>query len=164
MSSKIITIKGSLGIADCVLLSLLPTPPERRAYAIEAISASSRNGIADAGVVIGIQDGEVEEALLDRATPAGPATTFVSGTALRDAELHVYGSIGLRGLGVDTNTHNFLPPYQTANPQHLILMSSDTGNTFLIHVQYSDIHLSTSEWAALKHRPNVVDRSLGTMA
>lgn len=169
---KVNTVKGTLNAVGAFLIPILADPGKGKAYRIQSLAASvASNGVAATeGLLFALQDGEVEEALLDRATSAGKLTPFVSNDEPFVGNLQIYGSVAISGAGTggaahESNQHVFPESYVTAQEQFIVARSLDTAvSRYLIHVQYDEFRLSQSDWVELKHRSSAVDRILGTQA
>lgn len=171
MTSKIITAKVFIQAAGTSTFArrFLGDPGPSRAYRIESFDVTlfdNGAGLND-GVIVGLQDGEIEPGLL-AVTEAGNFAEFVNTDAILLTELQVYYTAGLPAFGTGrtgfSTVNKTWADFVTANEQHLLIKVQDSGTKKLyVHLEYTEIRVPQREYLALKHRSPVVDTVLSAV-
>ena len=147
---------------------LLGDPGPGKAYRIESFDATLTDvgpGASD-GLVVGLQDGEIEPALIATAGAGlGDFEEMANTDAILLVELQVYFTAAMFATGTGntgfSTVNKVWKDFVTANEQHILVNAQDTGTKKLyLHLEYTEIKVSQREWLGLRHRPPVVDTIL----
>ena len=164
--SKVTTARINLNPTEgqeTVAIQMLGDPGERKAYKLLSfgLSGAMTGAGGSDGVIVALQDGRIDEVLLDP-DEAGQATRFVNTDGIFDDQLSVSWSLAISatgsGLGWSSAQKVWVPGWMTANPQIALINMLATGfKRLMVHLEYEQVSVSAREWTELKHRSTVVD-------
>jgi len=150
---------------DTFSIQMLGAPGQKRAYRLLSfgISGALTGAGGSDGVIVGLQDGGVEPALIDSsAVASGDAQRLTNADAMFDSELSVIWSLAISatgsGNGWNSTQKNWFPGFLTPNPITILFNVLATGfKRMMVHLEYEQVSVSSKEWTELKNRSPVVD-------